>query len=70
MKSITIALDWTPNSNHTGFLVAKELGFYKELGIEIDLLDPSIDDYEITPAKKLALGFVDFAIAPLEASSV
>ena len=27
-------LDWTPNTNHTGLFVAKELGYFKEEGLE------------------------------------
>ena len=66
MTPLRIALDWTPNTNHTGFFVAQELGFYAALGIELNILSPANDDYATTPAKKLALGEVDFAVAPLE----
>lgn len=30
MTTLKIALDWTPNSNHIGILIAKDLGFYEE----------------------------------------
>ena len=33
-KKISIVLDWTPNTNHTGLFVAKELGYFKEEGLE------------------------------------
>lgn len=61
-----MGLDWTPNTNHTGFFVAKEMGYYQEVGIEIDIQHPGMDNYEQTPAKKLERGLVDFAIAPSE----
>ncbi len=66
MKKLKVALDWTPNTNHTGFFVAQELGYYAEQGIEIELLSPAEDNYATTPAKKLELGECNFAIAPFE----
>ncbi|GAB3727196.1 ABC transporter substrate-binding protein [Hymenobacter agri] len=66
MKTLRLALDWTPNTNHTGFFVAQELGFYTAAGLDVRLLSPATDDYATTPAKKLELGEVDFAVAPFE----
>lgn len=66
MEHLKIALDWTANTNHTGFFVAKELGFYEELGIAIELLTPDQDNYVVTPAKKVELGEADFALCPFE----
>ena len=34
-------LDWAPNTNHTGVYVAMEKGWYKEKGIEVEILPPS-----------------------------
>ncbi len=66
MTTINLALDWTPNVNHIGFLIAKELGYYQEVGIDLNILNPIEDNYLITPGKKLELGLADFAIAPSE----
>lgn len=66
MKNLKIALDWTANTNHTGFFVAKEKGFYREAGLEVELLTPDMDDYAVTPAKKVELGEADFALCPFE----
>ena len=66
MSALAIALDWTPNTNHTGFFVAQELGYYAASGIELHILNPATDQYATTPAKKLELGEVDFAVAPFE----
>lgn len=63
---ISIALDWTPNTNHIGIFVAKAKGFYEMAGIEVIILDPATDQYKITPGKKLEIGLADFAIAPFE----
>ena len=40
-KKISIVLDWTPNTNHTGLFVAKELGYFEEEGIKnIEIVQP------------------------------
>lgn len=44
MKKVTLMLDYTPNTNHTGIYVAKEKGFYKELGIDLEIVQPSEGD--------------------------
>ena len=66
MIHLKIALDWTPNINHIGIFVAKELGFYSENDIELEIINPIEDNYEVTPGKKLELGLADFVIAPFE----
>jgi ABC-type nitrate/sulfonate/bicarbonate transport system substrate-binding protein len=66
MIKLKLALDWTPNINHIGFLIAKELGFYKQQGIDLEILNPQDDNYAMTPGKKLELDVADFAIAPFE----
>ena len=66
MTPLKIALDWTPNINHIGFFIARELGFYRENGIELEIINPLDDNYKVTPGKKLELGLADFAIAPFE----
>lgn len=66
MTTLRLALDWTPNVNHIGFFIAKELGFYREQGIDLEILNPIEDHYAMTPGKKLELDIADFAIAPFE----
>ncbi|WP_430906088.1 ABC transporter substrate-binding protein [Maribacter sp. 2-571] len=66
MKALSIALDWTPNTNHSGFFVAQQQGFYAEVGLQVDIVSPQMDNYSTTPAKKLELGQVDFALCPFE----
>ncbi len=39
-KEITIVLDWTPNTNHTGLYVAKELGYFDEAGLNVNIIQP------------------------------
>lgn len=66
MKKMTLALDWTANTNHSGFYVAKAQGFYAEEGLEVGLLTPDMDNYALTPAKKVEQGLADMALCPFE----
>lgn len=66
MKKIKLALDWTPNINHIGFFVAKEKGFYEENDVKVEFLTPDLDDYLITPAKKVEMNISDFGLCPTE----
>ena len=66
MAPITVALDWTPNTNHIGFYVAKAKGWYAEAGLEVTLLSPHHDGYKTTPAARVADGSATFAVTPTE----
>jgi ABC-type nitrate/sulfonate/bicarbonate transport system substrate-binding protein len=35
---VRLALDWTPNTDHTGFFVAKHEGWYRDAGIDFQVL--------------------------------
>ncbi len=39
-RDVKIVLDWSPNTNHTGLYVAKEQGYYKEEGLNVDIVLP------------------------------
>jgi ABC-type nitrate/sulfonate/bicarbonate transport system substrate-binding protein len=66
MSPITVALDWTPNTNHVGFYVAKAKGWYGDAGLEVTLLSPHHDGYKATPASRVADGSASFAVTPTE----
>nr|WP_298996777.1 ABC transporter substrate-binding protein [uncultured Allomuricauda sp.] len=66
MITLKLALDWTPNINHIGFFVSQELGYYKEEGLHVELLNPGDDNYATTPAKKVEQGEADMALCPFE----
>ena len=66
MGKLKVALDWTPNINNIGFYVAQDKGFYNDVSLEVEIIDTSVDNYAITPAKKVELGVVDFALCPTE----
>jgi ABC-type nitrate/sulfonate/bicarbonate transport system substrate-binding protein len=56
MQQLSVALDWTPNSNHTGFYVAKQKCYYADEGLEVSILSPHVDEYKRTPASRVADG--------------
>ncbi len=66
MTELTLALDWTPNINHIGFFVAREKRIFQSHGLNVQLLDPAADNYQITPAKKVERGEADLALCPME----
>lgn len=37
---IRVVLDWTPNTNHTGMFVALEMGWYADVGLDVEFLQP------------------------------
>ena len=42
-QKIDFILDWSPNTNHTGLYVAKEKGYFKEAGLDVDIKLPPED---------------------------
>ncbi len=36
--TVTLALDWTPNTNHTGIFAAEQLGYFKAAGIDLKIV--------------------------------
>ena len=69
LPPITLALDWTPNTNHTGIYVARAKGYYDEADVDLTVLSPAEDDYETTPAKRVVQGEATVAIAPSESAT-
>jgi len=59
LQEITVLLDWVPNTNHTGLYVAIERGFYKQEGLEVNIIQPS----EGGSAGLIAAGQGEFGIS-------
>jgi ABC-type nitrate/sulfonate/bicarbonate transport system substrate-binding protein len=57
---VRFALDWTPNTNHTGLYVAMEKGWYGEQGIDLEMLPYSVAN---TASTLVATGQADFGIS-------
>ncbi len=59
LKKVTVVLDWTPNTNHTGLYVAKEKGFFKEEGLEVNIIQPG----KTTVEQMIASNHADFGVS-------
>ncbi len=59
LEKVSVLLDWTPNTNHTGVYVAQKLGFYQELGLDVEILQPGTAG----PAQLIAANQGDFAFS-------
>ncbi|MGG0656510.1 ABC transporter substrate-binding protein [Rummeliibacillus pycnus] len=59
LKKVTLVLDWTPNTNHTGLYVAKEKGFFKEQGLDVDIIQPG----DTGADQLVATGKADFGVS-------
>lgn len=57
---VTLMLDWTPNTNHTGLFVAQAKGWYKEQGLEVEIVQPGQGG---TPVTLVAAGKAHFGIS-------
>ncbi len=70
MKDITLVLDWTPNTNHTGFYVALSEGYYEEAGLNVTIVQPPEDGATMMVASGDAEFGIDFQdyLAPVYTS--
>ncbi len=59
LKKVTVVLDWTPNTNHTGLYVAKDQGYFKEEGLDVDIIMPG----EAGADQLVASGKADFGVS-------
>lgn len=39
-EKITVVLDWTPNTNHTGLYASEHLGLFRDVGLEVEIIQP------------------------------
>ena len=77
-NTITIVLDWTPNTNHTGIFVAQAKGFFEEAGLNVEVVQPPEDgavtlvasgkaQFGVSFQDSLAPAFVGDSIMPVTA---
>lgn len=59
LDEVTLILDWTPNTNHTGLHVAEALGYYRDAGIDLTIQGYSESGVESV----LDAGGADFGIS-------
>ena len=58
-EKVTVVLDWTPNTNHTGLYTALENGYYKDQGLDVEIVQPP----EGGAVSLVASGKADFGIS-------
>lgn len=58
LRAVTICLDWTPNTNHTGLYVAAANGYFEEAGLDVSIVQPPEDGATAI----CAAGQVEFAV--------
>lgn len=62
LRKIKMVLDWTPNTNHTGLYVAQSKGYFKEQGLDVEIIQPASGSSETM----VASGEVPFGISVQE----
>lgn len=58
LTDITVCLDWTPNTNHTGMYVALAKGYYEQAGLNVTIVQPP----ENGATEACAAGQAQFAV--------
>ncbi|BDH60427.1 ABC transporter substrate-binding protein [Lysinibacillus sp. PLM2] len=59
LKKVSVVLDWTPNTNHTGLYVAKENGYFEEQGLDVEIIMPG----DAGADQLIASGNADFGVS-------
>jgi len=63
LKKVTLMLDWTPNTHHSGIYAAKAKGYFKDAGLDVQIVEPAAGGVE----QVVANGSADFGISIQEA---
>jgi ABC-type nitrate/sulfonate/bicarbonate transport system substrate-binding protein len=58
-RTIRVALDWTPNTNHTGLFVAQAEGWFAEAGLDVEFLPYN----STSPDTLVSSGAAEFGIS-------
>jgi putative hydroxymethylpyrimidine transport system substrate-binding protein len=57
---LTIGLDWFINPDHAPLIIAEKRGYFKEMGLEVEMIEPADPN---DPPKLVAAGRLDLAIS-------
>ena len=57
-QTLTVLLDWFPNPDHAPLIIAKQQGFFKEQGLDVELISPADpnDAPKLVAANKANIG--------------
>jgi NitT/TauT family transport system substrate-binding protein len=59
--SVKLQLQWVAQSQFAGYFAAVDKGFYKDLGLDVDIVQ--LADSTVVPVQQVATGAADFAIS-------
>jgi ABC-type nitrate/sulfonate/bicarbonate transport system substrate-binding protein len=62
LREITVVLDWTPNTNHSGLYLAQAEGWFEDEGLDVEIVEPG----ETSGLQLVAAGQADFAYSVAE----
>ena len=63
LTTVTLMLDWTPNTNHTGLFVAQDKGYFAKEGLDVKFVQPSSSG---NVEQLVAAGKSDFGVSQQE----
>jgi len=66
LTPVKLMLDWVPNTNHTGIFVARDKGYFREAGLDVEIIQPG----EVYPEAAVASGATDFGISFQESVTI
>ncbi len=72
LEKVTLMLDYTPNTNHSGIYLANEKGYYRDAGLYVDIIEPASGGVEQAVAASRAQFGVSFSenVIPARAQSI
>ncbi len=59
LREVRLMLDYAPNTNHTGFYVAEQLGYYRDAGLRVQIIEPG----DNATGTMVATGKADFGVS-------
>jgi ABC-type nitrate/sulfonate/bicarbonate transport system substrate-binding protein len=62
LTPVTLMLNWTPNNHHAGIYIAKANGWYKDVGIDLRIVEPAAAGAD----QVVGAGSADFGISQAE----
>lgn len=62
LRHVTVVLDWTPNTNHSGLYLARDRGYFRAAGLDVTIVEPG----DTSGLQLVAVGKADFAYSVAE----
>jgi ABC-type nitrate/sulfonate/bicarbonate transport system substrate-binding protein len=59
VPTVTLMLDWVPNTNHTGIFIAQAKGYFEDAGLHVNIIQPG----EVYAEQAVVAGAADFGVS-------